>query len=598
MRERFQSRQLCVFMECVAIVLFFLYPMRHVTWGLDLWDTGYNYTNYMYTGAEHMGSMWFFATYLANWIGHFFTLLPFGKTLIGLNVYTGLFPGILATLGYFFCTRKLNMPKWLVFIGEIAALSLCWCPTALLYNYVTYTLLLLTVVLLYIGLVEERRLCLFLAGVCLGTNLFVRFSNLPEAGLILAVWLYVFWGDKGDKGKLLRAGRYTFSCMGGYLSAVVLWLGFLSIRYGFVDYVSGIKRLFGMTKDATDYTAKSMIAGIIIPYSDMLYWVLRMLVFVVLGTVVYVLMALLGRIVQKQCTAIAIQKTVRVTTWGAVGLVIIGMFVWLFGRGFTSNLYTTYDPMYRPTVLIMMITMVVGAIQMVRPKCEKQEKLLSVLVILILLLTSIGSNNSIYPSINNLFIAAPYLLWEIQKFVRMNSVWKRCVSALALKFALLGVALLFLVQGVLFGVYFAFAEGTGMKDTSTQIGQNSVLSWVKMSPQRAEWMGDLGNLARKESWQNRELITFGNAPALSFYLQKPPAFHSWIDLKSYSTESLQNDLERLEEDIQSGKKNLPLIIIRKSEDESLKDKEELLQSFISNQEYLRIVVNDDFVAYE
>ena len=68
-----------------------LYPMRHINWGLDLWDTGYNYSNFQYMGTEHMDNMWLFSTYLATAVGSFLQKLPFAGTLVGMNFYTGLF---------------------------------------------------------------------------------------------------------------------------------------------------------------------------------------------------------------------------------------------------------------------------------------------------------------------------------------------------------------------------------------------------------------------------------------------------------------------------------------------------------------------------
>ena len=82
------------------------------------------------------------------------------------------------------------MPAWIAFLGEVAAVCLCWCPTALLYNYLTYVLFLAGCLFLYQGLFREKNGLLVAAGICLGTNVLVRFSNLAEAGMIVAVWAY------------------------------------------------------------------------------------------------------------------------------------------------------------------------------------------------------------------------------------------------------------------------------------------------------------------------------------------------------------------------------------------------------------------------
>ena len=190
--ERDRLRKWGNLLENLAIVVLAFYPLRHMDWGLDLWDTGYNYANFRYIGAKHMDSMWLFSTYLANVAGSWLTGLPNGDTLMGMNLYTGLFASALALMGYFFCTRKLKMPKTIVFLGEMVALSLCWCPTALLYNYLTYLLFLISTIFLYQGLTKERKGYFVAAGAFLGANVLVRFSNLPEMGMILAVWAYDF----------------------------------------------------------------------------------------------------------------------------------------------------------------------------------------------------------------------------------------------------------------------------------------------------------------------------------------------------------------------------------------------------------------------
>lgn len=143
--------------EFVFVAILVLYPLRHIAWGLDLWDTGYGYANFEYMGTQHMDSMWLFSTYLTTAIGHFFSLLPGAGTLIGMNFYTGLSISLLAVLGYYFCTKVLKIPALLVFLGEFTAVSFCWCPTGSFYNYVTYVFYLVSVVCLYLGLARGKR---------------------------------------------------------------------------------------------------------------------------------------------------------------------------------------------------------------------------------------------------------------------------------------------------------------------------------------------------------------------------------------------------------------------------------------------------------
>ena len=49
-----------VLLENLFMVVLVFYPLRHVNWGLDLWDTGYSYANFTFAGLKHMDPMWLF----------------------------------------------------------------------------------------------------------------------------------------------------------------------------------------------------------------------------------------------------------------------------------------------------------------------------------------------------------------------------------------------------------------------------------------------------------------------------------------------------------------------------------------------------------
>lgn len=633
--------------EVCFLLFLVLYPMRHVNWGLDLWDTGYNYANFTYMGLEHMDPMWLFSTYLANATGHLFTLLPFGNTLIGLNVYTGLFVSLLALLGYWFCRIKLKMPAWVCFVGEVAAVSLCWCPTALLYNYLTYVLFLGCVILLYIGLTEHKKWLLFAAGACLGTNLFVRISNLPQAAMILAVWGYaVIEGLEGRTplrasqketakqqpsqetarqeavsqeavrqktarqkglvaGILAQAARQTLWCCMGYLSAVVVFLGWIHLRYGLASYGEGIRSLFSMTETATDYKPVSMLTGIIVPYMDMIYWIVRILVFVLAGMVICAVAGLVGGLVKSHGKKRAGNAIKLVSVVACVTITTV-MIYWLFLREYTSFYYYSYDSMYRPTILFMILAMVMGVISIFQPGCPKQEKLLGGMVILVLLLTSFGSNNNVYPSINNLFVAAPYTLWQAVCFTKWSlfsqkqkGTWKLCISPLPVKLALWAMLCLFFLQGLCFGAVFTFAEATGVQDVSSKVTNNKVLAGVKMSPERAQWMTELSAYVEERGLQGREVLLYGQLPALSFYLQMPSAFNPWSDLRSYSLAKMEQDMSRLQKEIDIEGKESPVVIAENGVKQSKDDaKWQLIQEFMEAYGYEETFLNEKFTVWE
>ncbi len=554
--------------EWIFGIIMLLYPLRHVHWGIDLWDTGYNYANFQYMGLEHMDSMWLYSTYLANALGHLFTKLPFGQTLIGLNVYTELLVSLLAIMGYWFMTRKLEVKPWVAFLGEWVAISLCWCPTALLYNYLTYVLFTACVILLYLGLTKEKNGYLVAAGVCLGVNVFVRFSNLPEAALIVAVWVYAVLVGREKKEKFgsifSRAFETTVYCLGGYLVAVIVLLGYMHVRYGLSNYIEGIMRLFAMTDNATDYKATSMIMGVIGTYVENLYWAIRIGVIVVAGVLFFAVSKWIGAHLGLFAKNEKHQKALKWVTQAIWCAVCVAMLVWLYARGFCDTIFYAYGSMLRPGILFLMLAMLIALIRIVQPKTSKEVKLISGLLILVILLTSIGSNNGVYPSINHLFLVAPYCFWQIYEFFVKAKEWSFkgvTFCAFPVKGIIAAFIAMFVFQSSGFGAGFTFAEATGVQNVTATVDNNEVLTGVKMNPERAQWMEEISAYVAEQGLEGREVILYGQLPALSFYLQMPSAFNPWSDLRSYNIETMQAALDDLNGDIELGKSERPVVIV-------------------------------------
>ena len=243
----------------------------------------------------------------------------------------------------------------------------------------------------------------------------------------------------------------------------------------------------------------------------------------------------------------------------------IAMLGWLYLRGFCSLLFYSYDSMLRPGILFLMLTMLMALMRIAHPKCPKEEKLISGLLLLVVLITSIGSNNGVYPSLNNLFVAAPYTLWQSWRFLR-NVGEKRIkmigLSSLPAKGALVAFLLMCLFQFGFFGAGFVFAEATGVQEAQSYVENNVVLANIRMSADKALWMTELSAYVDENDLQGQEVILYGQIPALSYYLQMPSAFNPWSDLDSYSLEQMRIDLaETADEMERSGSR--PVIIVER-----------------------------------
>lgn len=534
-----------------------LYPLRHIRVGAEWWDTGYNYANFVY--MDRMDPMWLFSTYLGNALGHLFTLLPGGGTMLGLNIYTGLLVSLLALGGYFFFTRRVGLSQTLTFWGEMLAVSFCWCPTALLYNYLTYVLLGAGVVLLYRALSGDtgRPGGFFVAaGVCLGLNVLVRFANLAEMALILAVWAMAMI----RRQKLGRTAIQTLQCLAGYLLGLLGGFVMIALKYGPRTYYQAILRLLAMPSEASDYTVYSMVVQQLRNYLQNCIWLGYLALFMVAGFFVYALLP-------------------RQLTWikniGYVFCVFCG-FYYLMMRNMFNMKYSTKLSAFQWGACLLTATLAVGLITVLRKRSTEKEKLLCGLGMLVILITPLGSNNHLYSAINNLFLVAPVTLWMLVRFLRWvpdclagervgpgsgRRGWQICFFPV--KAMLICILFMITVQGTLFGIGYVFSEGDGGENLHTAIPDNTVLKGMLTSPDRAEAIGTLSAYVQQQGLTGREVILYGQIPAMSYYLQMPFAITAWPDLRSYNYEVMVSDLERLSEEIADGRKQIPVLLLEK-----------------------------------
>ena len=602
-------------MDSFALLVLSLYPFRNIHHGLDLWDTGYHLSNYEYMGLESMDPMWLFSTYLSNAIGHLMTLLPYGHTLLGMNFYTAFVPAIMAVCMYLFFTRHLKYPGWLVFIAEFASLSMCWSPTTALYHYLTYMIIIFSCVLLYRGITAGENITLALSGILCGLGIFVRFSNLPQFSLSLAIWMYGFFEfreafikSEGIKkpsriesfGKTF--GRFFWFVL-GYIFGFLIFFIYLGIRYGFADYINGIAGLFTIQDNASGYSTYEMIRSVIKTYYDQLYWVSRLMVFAIGGGAVYTLAVWLNeRIGKPAFKKLGTEKSVSVLVvlTRILGILLAGdaiCFLVLREKPFVTFKYTEYWCCFSLAGMMCFIALVANGLPVFFRRMSAGDRLLAVLAVYALLISAIGGNNGSYSSFNNMFFWLPVTLKAVYDLiVRNKTTW-----LYGLKCVLAGVILFFMFQSSLFGMNFTFTETyTGAAEPREYIVEfNKTLNRIRMGYDKAYCMDRLSLYVSENDLSGRELITFGYIPSLHFYLQMAPAFNPWSDLKSYSYEKMSRELGKITEREEGSER--PLIILCTSEngENSLDEaKWKLIYDFIEKEGYELTYSDMMFSLYE
>ena len=453
-------------------VILILFPLLKVNQGIDLTDTAYSLGNYAFFGENTV--LWTLLTFLSNVLGFFFTKLPFGGTMLGMKVYSSLLISAMALLGYRFF--RTTMPAVIAFLAELSAIGMCWCPSVILYNYMTYALLLTAVILLFRGLVRKHPGCLVAAGVVLGLNTLVRFPNNGlEVLLILTLWYYGYLKKK----PLAEIAKETGLCIAGYAAGFVAVLAGMMLLYGTGTLGTMIEGVFGMAGSASDYTFGEEAA----------------------------------------------------LQWGVVFLILsLGICVWmLFSR---------------------------------MQDCE--WKLIAAMSLIVVLITPLGSNNYVWPALNNLFFVAPITFWTIYRFARWGRPYLDVtgkVPLFSVKAMTMAMVVAFLIQAVGIGCNYVFLDGEDGHKRDTTVEGSRILRGMKTNAANAGTLEELNTfmLENNTEYRNKKVILYGNIPGLSYYLHKAPAVYtSWADLDTNSYERLAEDLNTLNQTMTE--ENRPLVI--------------------------------------
>lgn len=580
------------------IVVLVFYPLLKINQGLDVSDTSYSLANFQYFPSAK--GTWMVTTYLANVAGWSLMQLPKGDTLIGMYFYTGLIVSFTALLFYFVLRKK--MPAWIVFIGEMLALSLCWSPTTVLYHYLTYSFMGAGILLLYQGICTERekertRFIYFLgAGIFLGANITVRMPNVVQASFILALW----YGAWMKREKFVRTLKDTGICLLGYVIGFGIPFLFICRKYGRNAYAEMVQDLFAMTDKATDYKPAAMVSEMFGGYGKGIYWLVFAGICIGFLYLIYV--------IKKKLLP---QKGVRLYQLLCI-LVYCVLIRFYWGRGMFNFEYYYYGSIEQWAFLFLLVTIVCAASLLVSRKCGIEGKVLALIVLIQIFVTPLGSNNALYTAFNNLFLAAPFTLcvcygWFVRtKGKEIHFPWKSMLSLLGL---------MVFVQSFGFHMQFVFSDGVWGDKRDTLLTGIPKAEGIYTIDYNAETFSELVQYAKGQQFAGRKVILYGEIPGLSYFLDMPSAISTcWPDLDSYRLVRLKADMELVEENME---KTRPVVIVAsaiaayKGEDaeayvwfgvdEEKYDKDEKLQillQFLDNYGYEESFCNMRYAVYE
>lgn len=549
-------------------LLLIIYSFIKVNKGLDITDSAYSLSNFR--NLADLDGMWFYSTFYANLLGGLFYLLPFGHTMLGMRIYTCLVKCALGLLSYFFFVKEIKLPKFYSFLSALVALGLCWCPETILYNYLTYLLFGLGVILFYNGIVKDSNVRLVVAGFVLGSNIFVRLPNVVEAGLIVAFWIYA--GIR--KIKFSKVMNKTLLCILGYIFAFVpAGIGIIATR-GIGAYVKGISELMAMTSEAPDYSTMGMMIQLVRSYCMSIP---HLAIVGIAGVFAIAGYFLLNKF----------NKAIAELFAGGSGIVAA---IILYKKGVFTRHYQDYSAMIGISKVVIMIMFIFIIAKLFDKSIDDNKKFLMLLTIMVGLITPVGSNNDVYSLINNLFFMIPVtamLLWEVKPKIKVFY---------PVYIFLISIIVVFCYQGIRFGARFVFRDGQEAP-FSTTVENNEVIKNMITTEDNARRLAEVTDVFEQYNLKGSELLLYGNVSGMGFYLDCDMAISTaWPSLPSFSTQKFDEDIQKLDKE---GVK--PVALISKAEYDSLMSdyltkKQEILKEYLINNDYSIIYDNEVFVV--
>lgn len=597
-----------IFADILAAVLIGIMCLVNFNKGIDITDTGYNLS--VFTNVDTLDGMWYMSTYCSTWLGHLFSLLPFGDTMIGMNVYTATLQMAAAISAYLLFARVVKMPKFVAFLSQLIAVGMCWSPNAAVYHYLSYLSITLATVFIYMAATTSKRSFYVIAGIIIGIGVGARFPNITYVALIAAVWGFGIITKRNIKDVAVDTG----ACVAGFAGAVLAWLISIAATRSIPEYFTGILELFDMSGDASAYSGSSMIFGLIHSYTD------RAVPIAILCGCILVSFAVgfaINHIGNKDVShanagdtpqtdddralhANASDTKRKLSFFGydfkelavlaiASGIGVLYLYL-LAHKGYLSFDYTGYWSIYVLGVVVTFVTIVACVIG-IFAKFSAEDKLLMMLALITIGVVPLGSNNLVYVNFNDMFITMPVLclfLFRMWPTKNLRPIAQTVLTVIA--------GLLF--QAFLFGTSFVFRDGKEMP-MDTLVSGNRVLEGMYTTADNAARLGELTGAWNGKAADDVKLLTFGDVAGLVYYLDAKPAISStWPSLDSFAYAKFEADL--------SGLSDYPAVALDKAtyenvtsenfDDSALGRKQKLLSQYINDGKYEILYTCDEYTV--
>jgi hypothetical protein len=355
-----------------------------------------------------------------------------------------------------------------------------------------------------------------------------------------------------------------------------------------------ISSLFGMTDTATDYKPTSMITSMFGDYISYGVWLLAFVIYAVIGIIFFKMMA---KILEKQMLIFKILY--------GIGFLVVLRFG--YGRGMFGLDFTDNFSMYKWLVVYLLGVIIFSIVAIISDKIDNTLKLWSVFVLVTIFITPLGSNNGLYPIINNLFVVAPISIILVLEICKQFVNKLKGETQFVIKYMITSVMICFFVVSLLYGINYVFHDylGAGDKRVSISLKSDSTANGLLTTSDKAETLEGLDDFLYENNLTEKDLITYGDIPALSYiFNMKPAIYTTWGDLDSNPIGGIEADLNRFDGE-NKNTEELPIVILGTESIKDLTDESALaykkyilIEEFIADNNYTKVYENESYAVYQ
>lgn len=557
------------------IVLILIVPwLFFVFQGLFIPEGGYWIVGYQYFFSNPEISQNIYSSWLTGFLGALTSKLLGSFGWVGFKIGNVIIGYISIFIVYKLLIGHAN--RNILLLSLLAVSLFIHIDTYQYINYYSLTSLffLISAFFLYSGLTEDHDKYIFIAGIFLGLNIFIRFPNL--LGIFFIV-LIIFYGYI-TKQKIERYFRQSFILLLGYFIAIVLVVSLMYTLGHLEIYFSSVKSMLSSSEGHGFYL---LIQNF---FRDQFFAFLY-------GSILFSIFFFLLVYIEYATKYLLVKKV----NYILIPMGLIGLLFYLNHPQLTNHHF-----IHRSFYGLVYLSLLVVALKSI--SSNRKLSLLALLSFFIIELIPLGSNTRLTQAIYGLYLAVPlifvYLWWLSKVTLGKFEVSKESVKQSAIE--IIGSLLIY----SLIVINFFHANGESRRWTMHYPIKCDSLQYIFVSKEKAATLNELIEQLNKYEKNYQYLLAYEMISTV-FYLTtlKPflvnlyPYFYTPEQLKSALNVSIETKSLPLVVRARTNvvQKDWPRVSIEVTDKTQYKKvHRQIMQSFLSSHNYIRVWHNKDF----